>query len=435
MSISTRIMSKLGPLNLALGYTQIPNDFIDRADDMTDAELRAMLQIIRKTNGWHKEKDRISLSQLELKTGMSRPAVINGLNKSLERGILSREASGQNYIYSLNTTCQQENLNTELEQASSRGLPVNEGNQLARITSTGSRGLPEVVIAVNTQKKLIKETNKERIPAIADTSILAPSNPNPSTNTILNGNVFDTNIIEDIIPAARYAELTLSASENNTNQSMQTVVTKTTMVEQRTTMEQITTSSANSTKVANIQASLIEIAPAIPAPPVVEVASPAKAAKQDKPVTTASQPKSPELQKVISHYESLWGPKRGKGVKNEWLEYWLVQADQKRLLVAITIAFEKQTNSAAYIGGVIERLEDNQLSQFDSGGHRIKLEANASSTTNSRRWEGGSSKSQTSTMLGNNLNSVLVDEARVAAIQRSREMAELWGVKSVGGSG
>ena len=86
----------------APNHTQVPNLLLDEhMRDMSEAELRIMLAVCRKTFGWHKQKDRISLTQLEELTGMSRQGVIGGVQKAIGRGLLERFERGQGFEYSL----------------------------------------------------------------------------------------------------------------------------------------------------------------------------------------------------------------------------------------------------------------------------------------------------------------------------------------------
>ena len=85
-------------------YTQTPNEFFDElAPRLTEAELRVLIYVIRRTFGFHKQADAISLSQmtdgittgdgqtLDLSTGMSRSAVWRGAKGLVEKGVLSVE--------------------------------------------------------------------------------------------------------------------------------------------------------------------------------------------------------------------------------------------------------------------------------------------------------------------------------------------------------
>jgi phage replication O-like protein O len=86
-------------------YTQLPNVLLDAMCELSDAELRVALAICRKTFGWHKERDTLSLSQLEQVTGRSRPSTIAGVNGLIERGWIERtpatKRGGKTYVYRL----------------------------------------------------------------------------------------------------------------------------------------------------------------------------------------------------------------------------------------------------------------------------------------------------------------------------------------------
>lgn len=83
-------------------YTQTPNLLLDQhIKDMGEAELKVVLIAVRKTIGWHKERDMISLSQFQEATGMSRQGVINGINDAVKRGVLSKVRQGNSFSYSL----------------------------------------------------------------------------------------------------------------------------------------------------------------------------------------------------------------------------------------------------------------------------------------------------------------------------------------------
>ena len=70
--------------------TQVPNSFFDDMCKMKEAELRVMLCIIRKTRGWHKDRDRISLSQLVKMTGMSKAGVQNGIKDAIKNNHIAK---------------------------------------------------------------------------------------------------------------------------------------------------------------------------------------------------------------------------------------------------------------------------------------------------------------------------------------------------------
>lgn len=165
-------------------YTQTPNLLFDvLMRDLNNSELRTIMAIIRKTLGWHKEKEVVSLTQLEQMTGLSRQGVINGLygkNREgglIERGLVVAVKTDQGNAYELNINSELVNqvdyqkpqvvndvdqktpeIVNEVDQTSQRGrLPlVNEVDQLAPFASQRSRPTKERIqinTKTNTQKK------------------------------------------------------------------------------------------------------------------------------------------------------------------------------------------------------------------------------------------------------------------------------------------
>jgi len=108
---------------------------------MKDSEIKVTLAIARKTFGWQKSKDKISLSQLIEMTGMSSQGVRNGIDEGIKRGTITRAPDGQSFIYSL--TMQPSSAVLCNEVAQSEQKPCYE---------------------VATQKKEFKETIKDISP-------------------------------------------------------------------------------------------------------------------------------------------------------------------------------------------------------------------------------------------------------------------------------
>lgn len=79
----------------APNYTQTPNELFDEwLPNLNEAELKVLMVIMRKTFGWHKIRDKISLSQLEKHTGLLRQSILKA-SKSLEnKGLISKTVSG-----------------------------------------------------------------------------------------------------------------------------------------------------------------------------------------------------------------------------------------------------------------------------------------------------------------------------------------------------
>ena len=68
-------------------HTQIPNDLFDlHLPDLGHAELKILLAILRQTLGFHRRKQRISITKLQKATGLARSSVQAGCNSLAETG-------------------------------------------------------------------------------------------------------------------------------------------------------------------------------------------------------------------------------------------------------------------------------------------------------------------------------------------------------------
>ncbi len=80
----------------APNYTQTPNDLFDKwLPHLKEVELKVLLVIMRKTFGWHKIRDKISLSQLEKLTGSTRTNIGTAIDGLIEKGLVKREVVGE----------------------------------------------------------------------------------------------------------------------------------------------------------------------------------------------------------------------------------------------------------------------------------------------------------------------------------------------------
>jgi len=83
-------------------HTQTPNDLFDEhMRDMKETELKVVLAIIRKTFGFHRTRVRISLSDLQEITGLSRQGVISGAEAAELHGFITKQNDGGVIIYHL----------------------------------------------------------------------------------------------------------------------------------------------------------------------------------------------------------------------------------------------------------------------------------------------------------------------------------------------
>jgi len=82
-------------------YTQVPNVFLDELmSELTGSELKVLMYITRRTFGFRKRSDNISLNQiangiikkdstvLDKGTGLSKMQIINAINKLVDKGII-----------------------------------------------------------------------------------------------------------------------------------------------------------------------------------------------------------------------------------------------------------------------------------------------------------------------------------------------------------
>lgn len=132
-------------------YTQTPNELFDeQMREMDDSELRIMLVTIRKTLGYHKKSDPISLTQYQELSGLSRPGVLAGLRKCIAKGLIREVATrGRRGVKAYE-------LVFEEDTTSKVSLPVEENTDV-----TSKLSLPELVNSVYPQKKIDKR-NKDK---------------------------------------------------------------------------------------------------------------------------------------------------------------------------------------------------------------------------------------------------------------------------------
>lgn len=77
-------------INKEDGYVAIANGLVEQFAkiNLSGSEWRILWAIFRKTYGWQKKADRISISQFEEITGMHRPNVVRAITKLIEKNII-----------------------------------------------------------------------------------------------------------------------------------------------------------------------------------------------------------------------------------------------------------------------------------------------------------------------------------------------------------
>ena len=81
----------------APNYSPTPNDLFDHwLPHLNESELKVILVIIRKTFGWHKIRDRISISQLQQFTGLSETSILSAIKSLISKGLIFKNTIGPN---------------------------------------------------------------------------------------------------------------------------------------------------------------------------------------------------------------------------------------------------------------------------------------------------------------------------------------------------
>jgi len=77
-------------------FTQTPNDLFDHwLPILKESELKVLLVIMRKTFGWHKVRDKISVSQLSKLTGLAEETVVIATKALQKKGIILKQVMGR----------------------------------------------------------------------------------------------------------------------------------------------------------------------------------------------------------------------------------------------------------------------------------------------------------------------------------------------------
>lgn len=85
-------------------FTQLPNEFFDyhMPRMKTASEMKVVLVVARRTIGWQKTEDCLSLSQFVQATGLNREEVTRGLNAAIKHGSIERRQKGDSFVYTAN---------------------------------------------------------------------------------------------------------------------------------------------------------------------------------------------------------------------------------------------------------------------------------------------------------------------------------------------
>jgi phage replication O-like protein O len=146
------------------GHTDIANEIAEALAkvNLSAYESRTLWVILRKTYGWHKKMDRISITQFEKATGLKRRHVHRTLCKLVERNIVTRTGNSRIISYGFQKDY------TKWEDITKRGndvgMPWVNGQPEKRIvTLIGNRSLPKGVPTkeINKRKHLYADDSIE----------------------------------------------------------------------------------------------------------------------------------------------------------------------------------------------------------------------------------------------------------------------------------
>ena len=134
---------------------QLPNSVVDELlADLTGAELKCYLLVVRKTKGWNKEIDSISIGQFMEVTGLSNRSVITACDSLVEKGLLVRSGGERR----LNTySVKSFNISQTGEKSSS----VKSGEKISQTGEKSSSDLVKKVHTQNNNKNTIQNNNKK----------------------------------------------------------------------------------------------------------------------------------------------------------------------------------------------------------------------------------------------------------------------------------
>jgi len=157
-------------------FSQIPNVIFDEwMRELDHIEFKIVMVIARKTYGWHKEKDKISLSQYMEMTGASKNGVKQAIIRLIARGYIRQTVMGGGKTIS----------EYEIAYSDSNDLSKEEGHSTTLKTDVrGSSGDPLSIAArpsdphsegrlATPQNKYLNKQSKERVPPALITEIKA----------------------------------------------------------------------------------------------------------------------------------------------------------------------------------------------------------------------------------------------------------------------
>lgn len=183
--------------------TQIPNVIFDYwMDKLTPAEFKVLLCICRKTFGWHKDVDRISIRQIEKMTGLGKSGIIKCTEHLIQIGLVTKhkfkdefDGSDAPNQYEINVF-----IPDEIDPKNIGGSPLSGQGEVHSVDTPR-------VHSVDTQKK---DITKERLTKERDTSATSDNIYKDSLTLSLSPSPSKTKIEKPTLePFGSHVKLTL----------------------------------------------------------------------------------------------------------------------------------------------------------------------------------------------------------------------------------
>ncbi|MCT8090695.1 replication protein [Acinetobacter sp. C_4_1] len=166
---------------------QMPNALVDSGmlAKLKGSSLAMYIFIVRKTRGWQKESDSISLSQFIEFTGYGKDAVLSGADKLVDLGLIKRvEYQNQPALYTLNdlpesvTDGESEKTTAEKPHADKTTGGVGKTDSTQSENPTHNNNYKTTNTKTNISKEKSKKTSSEKPAAFDAKSVELPVNVN-----------------------------------------------------------------------------------------------------------------------------------------------------------------------------------------------------------------------------------------------------------------
>ena len=155
------------------GYTKVSDVLLDTwLADLSEAELKTLLIIIRQTIGWNKSRDRISHSQFKTRSGLSQRSITSAVESLSNRNFIKITD-----YHGRSLSSDERRYKTEIYYETSDFTSAKSAMIMAKLDKTEMQNLPLTIYNTNTQQqtrfssfknnsKFRKQTDQERYECI-----------------------------------------------------------------------------------------------------------------------------------------------------------------------------------------------------------------------------------------------------------------------------